>query len=98
MAMLDKRPLARTGDAPGVMVASHDGLENATAMTDLLRPAEATTPAAPATRLPQMSTVLVGAAQVASDALMITAAFALAYYLRFEEEILPVKAAPKPET
>ena len=43
------------------------------------------------------SPIILVALQVGLDALMIIAAFALAYRLRFEEDILPVKDAPKPE-
>src|SRR4051812_3653352 len=43
------------------------------------------------------SPVVLAALQILLDALMIIAAFALAYRLRFEEDILPVKDPPKPE-
>ncbi len=43
------------------------------------------------------STLILAALQVLFDALMITAAFALAYWVRVQSDIIPYKDPPKPE-
>src|SRR5436190_24131922 len=102
MAKLEEdRVMERAGGRP-VALAGRETVRPVRPEPGLLvaepRPAAAEGAAVHALTSPaHRSTILLAALQIVLDALVITGAFALAYRLRFEYDILPVKDPPKPE-